>query len=278
MRLVRFEVEGATRVGMLRDGTIDELSATWSGVLQQFAGGVRAQPDTTGHTWEAEACVLRAPLADRPRPVYCMGLNYLAHDTEAGQSLGVSRPAKPVVFVKHFEAIADPDEPLVLDGQLSDQFDWEVELAVVIGRAGRGIEPGHVRDHVAGYTVLNDITARDLQRDHAQWFIGKNIDRSTPVGPWVTTADEIAYPPDLSLSLSVNGVEKQHARTSELIFDIDVIISTVSRYVELHIGDLFATGTPAGVGFTRNPPEFLHSGDLIVAEIERVGRLESWVA
>ena len=278
MRLVRFDAEGATRVGALRDGAIDELSATWTAVLEQFAGGVRAHPATTGRTWDAGECVLRAPLADRPRPVYCMGLNYLAHDTEAGQSLGVSRPAKPVVFVKQFEAIADPGEPLALDDQLSDQFDWEVELAVVIGRPGRGIEPGHVRDHVAGYTVLNDITARDLQRDHVQWFIGKNIDRSTPLGPWVTTADEIAYPPDLPLSLSVNGVEKQRARTSELIFDIDTIISTVSRYVELHIGDVFATGTPAGVGFTRTPPEFLHSGDLIVAEIERVGRLESRVA
>ncbi|MDQ2960846.1 MAG: fumarylacetoacetate hydrolase family protein [Candidatus Dormibacteraeota bacterium] len=278
MRLLRFDAEGAARVGAVSDGVITEFAGSWSDLLRQFSGGVAAHPTATGRTWDAGAVAVRAPLPDRPRPVFCLGINYVAHEAEAGQSLGVIRPSRPVVFVKHAEAIADPGEELVLDSRMSSEFDWEVELTVVIGRPGRDIAPERVRDHVAGYTVMNDVTARDLQHGHAQWFIGKNIERSTPVGPWVTTADEVAYPPDLVLSLAVNGVEKQHARTSELIFNIDTIVSTVSRYAELHTGDLFATGTPAGVGFTRTPPEFLRSGDVMVAEIEGIGRLTNGVA
>jgi 2-keto-4-pentenoate hydratase/2-oxohepta-3-ene-1,7-dioic acid hydratase in catechol pathway len=205
-------------------------------------------------------------------------MNYIAHEAEAGKTLGAPRPERPVVFDKQVEAMADPDEVVHLDSALSTEFDWEAELAVVIGRPGRNIAPELVRGHVAGYTVLNDVTARDLQRGHVQWFLGKNIHRSSPVGPWVATADEIAYPPDLELTMTVNGVEKQHARTSELIFDIDTFVSTVSRYVKLEVGDVFATGTPAGVGFTRTPPEFLRAGDVMVAEIESIGQLRNVVA
>ncbi len=278
MRLVRFSADGAARVGALAHGSITELAGTWTDVLEQFSGGTAVRPATTGPFWTAADCTLRAPLPNASRPIFCMGMNYVDHEAEAGQPLGAVAPAKPVVFVKQAEAMADPDEVLHLDGRLSEEFDWEVELAVIIGRPGRDIAPERVRDHIAGYTVLNDVTARDLQRGHVQWFIGKNIHRSSPIGPWVTTADEIAYPPDLALTLTVNGVEKQRARTSELIFDIDTFVSTLSRYVELQSGDVFATGTPAGVGFTRTPPEFLRSGDLMVAEIESIGRIENRVA
>ncbi len=278
MRLVRFDADGASGVGVLEDEAVSELAGTWEETLLLFSGGAAGRPSRTGRTWHLADVALRAPLPNSPRPIFCLGLNYRAHEAEAGKPLGVTLPTGPVVFVKHTDAIADPGETLHLDRGMSEEFDWEVELAVVIGRPGRDIAAERVRDHVAGYTVLNDVTARDLQRAHAQWFLGKNIHRSTPVGPHLTTADEIAYPPDLPISLEVNGVEKQRARTSELVFDIDAIVSTVSRYVELRTGDIFATGTPAGVGFTRTPPEFLRPGDVMVADIAGVGRLQSRVA
>ena len=276
MNLVKFSVDGMPKVGAASGGSIIELTGTWVDVLQQFSGGVAAQPAVAGRTWAEYT--LRAPLPDNPRPIFCLGMNYLAHEAEAGKPLGASRPLKPVVFDKQVEAMADPDTVVHLDSRLSAEFDWEAELAVIIGRPGRHILPERVRDHVAGYTVLNDVTARDLQRGHVQWFLGKNTHQSSPVGPWVTTADDIAYPPDLELTMSVNGVVKQRARTSELIFDIDTFVSTVSRHIQLEVGDVFATGTPAGVGFTRKPPEFLRSGDVMVAEIESIGKLRNRVA
>jgi 2-keto-4-pentenoate hydratase/2-oxohepta-3-ene-1,7-dioic acid hydratase in catechol pathway len=278
MRLVRFSADGARRIGVVIDDVVHELRGEWTDILEQCtAGSAPQQPARTAGTWPLDRCTLHAPLADAGRPIFCMGLNYRDHEAEAGRPLGLQPSVKPVVFVKQPEAMADPGEELNLDPRLSTEFDWEVELAVVLGKGGRDIPSDRVHEHVGGYTVLNDITARDLQRGHSQWFIGKNIHRSSPVGPWVVTADEITYPPDLLITLSVNGIEKQRARTSELIFDISAMVSTMSRYVELQPGDLFATGTPAGVGFTRTPPEFLHTNDVMVAEIERIGSLKNRV-
>jgi 2-keto-4-pentenoate hydratase/2-oxohepta-3-ene-1,7-dioic acid hydratase in catechol pathway len=278
MRLVKFNAAGLTRVGVLQNGSIDELPVSWRELLERVTGrGGRAGLPPAERTWAVEQCVLKAPLSDDGRPIFCLGLNYIDHEAEVGNTLGVQRPASPVVFAKQPEAMADPNEELLLDAALSKEFDWEVELAVIIGRGGRDIDPTRVADHIAGYSVLNDVTARDAQREHVQWFLGKNVHRSSPMGPWVTTADEIEYPPDLWLALSVNSVEKQRARTSELIFDVACIVSTVSRYVELQVGDVFATGTPAGVGFTRRPAEFLTSGDVMVAEIENIGALQNRV-
>jgi 2-keto-4-pentenoate hydratase/2-oxohepta-3-ene-1,7-dioic acid hydratase in catechol pathway len=278
MRLVRFSAGGDPRIGAVVDGSVAELAGSWSDVLLHFSGGGEpAEPATTGRVWALTDCTLQAPLPDRARPIFCLGLNYIDHENEASEPLGVLRSGRPVVFTKQPESIADPGEELTLDTALSREFDWEVELAVVIGRGGRDIDEAQVVEHIAGYTVLNDVTARDAQREHLQWFLGKNVHRSSPVGPWVTTADEIAFPPDLRLTLSVNGVEKQRARTTELIFGVAEVVSIVSRYVELQPGDLFATGTPAGVGFTRTPPEFLSAGDLMVAEIEGIGRLQNRV-
>jgi 2-keto-4-pentenoate hydratase/2-oxohepta-3-ene-1,7-dioic acid hydratase in catechol pathway len=279
MRLVKFNAAGVNRVGVWQNTHIDELEVSWRDLLELASGGGgRAALPTAERSWAVEDCTLKAPLSDDGRPIFCLGLNYLDHEAEAGSTLGVQHPTSPVVFVKQPEAIADPSEALGLDPRLSEEFDWEVELAVVIGRAGRDIEPGRVVDHVAGYSVLNDVTARDVQRRHVQWHLGKNVHRSSPLGPWVTTAGEIGYPPDLALTLSVNGVEKQRARTSDLIFNIDSVVSTVSRYVELHVGDIFATGTPSGVGFTRSPAEFLRTGDVVVAEIEGVGAIRNRVS
>ena len=148
---------------------------------------------------------------------------------------------------------------------------------MVLGCGGRHIQADRANEHIAGYTVVNDVTARDLQRDHVQWFTGKNVAGSTPVGPWVVTADEVGFPPVLSVSLTVNGVEKQRASTDRMIWGIGEFIALVSERVELRPGDLFATGTPSGVGFSRNPPEFLIPGDIVCADVERIGTLRNVV-
>jgi 2-keto-4-pentenoate hydratase/2-oxohepta-3-ene-1,7-dioic acid hydratase in catechol pathway len=175
------------------------------------------------------------------------------------------------MFVKLASAMAGPNATLCLEPSVSSQFDWEIELGVVIGRGGRAIAKHAVPDHVTGYTIVNDVTARDLQRRHVQWFIGKNVDTSSPIGPWITTLDEAGYPPALEMVLSVNGVEKQRVGTDQMIFDVPTVVSTVSDAIELQVGDVFATGTPSGVGFARQPPESLQSGDVIEASIEGLG-------
>ena len=233
MRLVRFHSAGQNRVGVRQDKSIEELAVSWREALERVTPGGARDALPVIRTWALEECAVKAPLADGGRPIYCLGLNYIDHGAEVGDSFGAQRPTSPVVFVKQPEAMADPHEQLFLDPALSREFDWEVELAVIIGRAGRDIAPQRVAEHIAGYSVLNDITARDAQREYGQWHLGKNVHRSSPFGPWVTTADEVAYPPDLWLTLAVNGVEKQRARTSELIFDIPTVVSTVSRYIEL---------------------------------------------
>jgi 2-keto-4-pentenoate hydratase/2-oxohepta-3-ene-1,7-dioic acid hydratase in catechol pathway len=275
MRLVRFEIEGSRRVGTVVDGQVLETAGGWGDLLTRCS--VPGVAEETGQSFPLEACTLLAPLPDTRRGLFCVGMNYVDHTSEAGKALNAERPDVPVVFLKAVDAVADPSAVLSLDPSISTEFDWEVELAVVIGRGGRRIDPRVVEEHIAGYTILNDITARDLQRRHVQWHLGKNVDRSSPLGPWVVTADEIEYPPDLEISLAVNGIVKQRARTSELVFDIAHLMSTVSRYIALQPGDIIATGTPAGVGFARRPPEFLRSGDLIEAHVEGIGTLRNIV-
>jgi 2-keto-4-pentenoate hydratase/2-oxohepta-3-ene-1,7-dioic acid hydratase in catechol pathway len=276
MRLVRFEIEGARRIGMVVDGQVLETAGGWDDLLARFSVP-GASAEQTGRSFPLEACKLLAPLPDTGRGLFCVGMNYVDHTSEAGKALNMERPDVPVVFLKAVDAVTDPGAVLSLDPAISTEFDWEVELAVVVGRGGRRIDPRLVEEHIAGYTILNDVTARDLQRRHMQWHLGKNVDRSSPLGPWVVTTDEIEYPPDVEISLSVNGIVKQRARTSELVFDVADLMSTVSRYIALQPGDIIATGTPAGVGFARTPPEFLRSGDLIEANIEGIGMLRNAV-
>lgn len=272
MRLVRFEIEGTCRIGKVVDGQVHEAAGEWDDLLTSWSVP-GATVEETGASFPFEACTLLAPLPDTRRGLFCVGMNYSDHTSEAGKALRAERSDVPIVFLKTVDAVADPGSRLSLDVSTSTEFDWEVELAVIIGRGGRHIDPRLVEEHIAGYTILNDITARDVQRRHVQWHLGKNVDRSSPLGPWVVTADEIDYPPDLEISLSVNGTVKQRARTSELVFDIADLMSTVSAYISLQPGDIIATGTPAGVGFARTPPEFLRSGDVIEANIEGIGTL-----
>ncbi len=276
MRLARLQAEGAVRVAVADGPEWVEIDLTWPAALAasgQVAGLLDA---ASGRRWAPEQVMILAPVEETSRGMFCIGMNYRAHVQETTGSLGPNAK-RPAVFLKLASSIIGPDESFPTDGRVSKEFDWEVELGVVIGRGGRSIPVNRVHEHIAGYTIVNDVTARDLQRDHVQWFMGKNVEGSTPVGPWVVTSDEIAFPPALAISLSVNGVEKQRSRTDQLVCSVADFVSMVSNCIPLVSGDVFATGTPAGVGFSRHPPEFLHHGDKVRAEIEGIGVLTNVV-
>ncbi|MGD0084689.1 MAG: fumarylacetoacetate hydrolase family protein [Acidimicrobiales bacterium] len=279
MRLTRFRVPevAGVAVAVLRDDVLFEVAESWVDALRQSVGLSPGGLTETGRSRPVADCELLAPLPDDGRGVICTGMNYLQHDAEARGLLQTAPSDYPVFFLKLGASMADPFADLPLDPSISAEFDWEIELGVVIGKAGRHIHRDEVSDYVAGYTIVNDITARDLQRQHVQWFIGKNVSASSPIGPWVTTLDEIGFPPDIQLSLTVNGIEKQSAKTTDMLFDVPTLISTASRTVALRPGDVFATGTPAGVGFARHPAEFLRPGDVVEAQIEGVGSIRSTV-
>ncbi|MBV9148251.1 MAG: fumarylacetoacetate hydrolase family protein [Candidatus Eremiobacteraeota bacterium] len=222
---------------------------------------------------------LRAPVVPC-KNVFCVGRNYLEHAQEGARAFGrqVKTRDVPEFFTKAVTAIADPNATLKFSSHLSQEYDWEGELAIVIGKAGRDIADADAGDHIFGYTCLNDITARNLQRAHGQWFKGKSLDQSCPLGPWIVTPEEIGDAQDLKLEVRVNGVSKQAASTATMIFPITRIIAELSRGLTLEPADVIATGTPAGVGFARTPPEFFHDGDRVEVEIERIGNLRNTIA
>jgi 2-keto-4-pentenoate hydratase/2-oxohepta-3-ene-1,7-dioic acid hydratase in catechol pathway len=216
-----------------------------------------------------------APL-DPPRGnVIAIGLNYAKHADETARTGGTGAQP-PTVFTKAITTIAGPYDDIPIDPAVSDQMDWEVELGVVIGRAGVNIAREDALDHVFGYTVINDISARDIQNGWGgQFFKGKSLDSACPSGPWVVTRDEVPDPQSLNLRLTVNGNVKQDASTAGMINAVDAIISWVSFGMTLPAGTLIATGTPEGVGFVRTPPEFIQVGDVVEAEVQGIGKLRN---
>jgi acylpyruvate hydrolase len=219
---------------------------------------------------------LLAPITPTSR-IFCAGINYHEHQRESADVFVASTPKEPIVFLKTAAAIAAPNADLPLSATVSQRFDWEAELGVVIGAPARAVDSDRAWDVVAGYTVVNDISARDLQTAHVQWFLGKNVAQATPVGPWIASVSEVGTDPDLEIRLLVDGVLKQEGRSSEMIFDIPRLISTISRVTPLLPGDVIATGTPSGVGFKRTPPEYLKSSQVIEVTVERVGTIRNMV-
>ncbi len=186
------------------------------------------------------------------------------------------RPCKTrLFFTKATTTINGPHSKIVIDPAVSTEIDWEVELAVIIGKAGKNIREADALSHVFGYTVLNDVSARDIQSRHKQFFKGKSIDGYCPIGPWIVTADEIPDPQQLTVRLRVNGVTRQQDSTSNMLFGVRSIIAILSLGMTLEAGDIIATGTPSGVGFARNPPEFLQPGDVMETEVEGIGTLRN---
>ena len=225
----------------------------------------------------ASEVALLAPIPHPVRNVYCVGRNYLDHVKEGYQATGrePELPEVPQFFTKATHAVNAPNGDVRLDPGVTRRFDYEVELAVIIGRPGRDIAKEHALGHVFGYAVANDFTARDLQRRHQQWFKGKSLDTTFPFGPWIVDAEEIGDPANLELSLTVNGEERQRARVSQMIFDIPTLIASLSAGLTLEAGDIVSTGTPAGVGFAMDPPRYLRGGDIVVSSIDRIGTLRN---
>lgn len=220
---------------------------------------------------------LLAPIPRPARNVVCVGLNYADHVAESKSVAGSDAPAYPVFFTKPPSCVIGPGAEIPWHGHVSTAIDWEVELAVIIGREGRDIPEARALDYVFGYTVANDVTARDLQQRHGQWYKGKGLDGFCPLGPWVVTADEIGDPQRLDIGLSVNGVRKQQSNTSRQIFPVARLIAEWSAGMTLFAGDILLTGTPSGVGIGRTPPEFLKPGDVVEAEVQGIGILRNTV-
>jgi 2-keto-4-pentenoate hydratase/2-oxohepta-3-ene-1,7-dioic acid hydratase in catechol pathway len=234
---------------------------------------------------EDEAKALWIPISDVellapiPRPaknVMCIGKNYAEHAIEMGSADDI--PEHMMVFTKPPTAVIGPDKTIPSHSEITDQLDYEGELAVIIGRKGTGIAKEDAMDYVFGYTILNDVTARDLQSRHKQYFLGKGLDGSAPMGPWIVTKDEIPHHGNLDIQTKVNGEIRQDSNTKHLIFPIEQLIADLSKGMTLEPGDIIATGTPAGVGKGFKPPKFLKPGDTIEITIEGIGVLKNTVS
>ena len=233
-------------------------------------------------THDLSAIQLLAPIPRPRRNIFCVGKNYFDHAKEFGTSgfdsstskPGDEIPKDPIIFTKPPESVIGPGANIVIPQQVSNAVDYEVELTVIIGKGGKGITQVNAMQHVWAYTAINDVTARDWQQRHKQWFLGKSFDTFCPMGPWVVTADELDVN-DISVKCWVNQELRQSSNSKDLIFNIPKLIETISAGITLYPGDIIATGTPAGVGLGFKPPKYLAPGDIVKLEIGGVGVLEN---
>lgn len=255
-------------------GDMSQLIAEWEKIKDII------NPTTEGYS--LENVTVEVPLQAR-RNVFCVGKNYHEHAAEFSKS-GFDHSAKAdevlpeyaVIFTKTPETLIANHQVIPLHEKVTSQLDYEAELGVIIGKAGKGITRAEALEHVWGYTVINDVTARDLQKNHRQWFIGKSLDGLGPIGPCIATADEVNLS-DAKIQCWVNGELRQNANLKDLVFDVPALIETLSAGIELKPGDIISTGTPAGVGIGFAPPKFLQAGDVVRIEIEGIGVLENSV-
>ncbi len=283
MKFITFSRGGVEAPGAwLGDGKVVDLTPVAPTLLALIEGGAAALAKAADVAGSAPAIAagevqLLAPIPRTRKNVFCVGRNYVDHVAEGARAMGLQQklPEVPQFFTKAPTAINAPGAPVRLDSRLTKLLDYEVELAVVIGTTGRDIPAERAYDHVFGYTIANDVTARDLQRRHDQWFKGKSLDTTLPLGPWIIDKAEIGDPTTLELSLTVNGQERQRSKASMMIFDIPAIIASLSAGMTLEAGDIIATGTPSGVGFAMDPPQGLKDGDVVIARIDRIGELMS---
>ncbi|MHC4201019.1 MAG: fumarylacetoacetate hydrolase family protein [Planctomycetota bacterium] len=281
MRFVRFGEAGRERPGVLTgdgaDGILD-LSTMVADLDRRFwgEGGVEfvaRELDSGGLAGLARAdrdSVRIGPPVARPGKIVCIGLNYMEHiDEQEG-----AKPKVPMLFSKAVTAVVGPNDSIVLPRE-EKTTDWEVELAVVIGRRARRVSAGDAMGHVAGFTILNDVSERGPQKSEGQFHRAKSFDTFAPLGPWVATPDEVGDPQALDLWLEVNGTRMQEANTRQMIHSVAELIEFISRNVTLEPGDIVSTGTPSGVGFFRDPPVFLKAGDVVEAHVEKLGHQRS---
>lgn len=290
MRLITFESESGPSLGVLPElKRGDDHFAilpglTMRSLIEQGERGLDlARRALQGSRQPLSSVRLMAPIPEPRRNVFCLGWNYAEHSREAAEARGKlspkeqKLPERPIFFTKLGTTVNAPEGEIPLDTRVTTQLDWEVELGVILGRDGKNISREAAMGHVFGYTIINDISAREVQVSHGgQFFKGKSLDGTCPMGPWIVTADELD-PRDLALRCRVNGILKQEGRTSDMIFDISSTLEWLSRGTTLLAGDIIASGTPSGVGFARNPPEFLQDGDEVECEIEGIGLLRNCV-
>jgi 2-keto-4-pentenoate hydratase/2-oxohepta-3-ene-1,7-dioic acid hydratase in catechol pathway len=303
MRYATFSLSNdpTQRIGVVRENRMVDLQklvgSRWAGPfpasLQEF---IQAGPEAWGRMEQliGESALrnlppeaspppleihLHAPIPRPAKNIVCLGANYAAHMEESARARKreVKLPPVPVFFTKAPGSVNGPFDPIPWDPDLTSELDWEAELAFVLGAGGKDIPRSRALEHVFGYTILNDVTARDLQQKHYQWFKGKSLDGYCPMGPHLVTADEFGDPQKKQLSLKVNGVVKQSASTADMIFSIPAIIESLSHGMTLEAGDIISTGTPEGVGLGRIPPEYLKEGDWVETEIEGIGVLRNQV-
>ncbi len=290
MRFATVEYKGKTFVGSVdKAGDVTPVVTRAGAPVSDLMEIVRHQGrfdslySVKGEKVALSAVKVRAPLMPL-RNIMCVGKNYREHAKEftasgfdsSASSAADAIPTPPIIFTKMPQSVIGPDEAILFPTGVSEQLDYEAELAVIIGKGGRGIPLASTMAHVWGYTIVNDVTARDLQAKHKQWFLGKSMDTFAPMGPCCVTADEL----DLAtggIKCWVNGELRQDAKFADLIFDVPTLIATISAGMTLMPGDIIATGTPVGVGIGFKPPRFLARGDTIAMEVEGIGRLSNTV-
>jgi len=285
VKLVTYQHAGRAALGLVRDNVIVDLTAVAPDMLSLIERGpaalarVREILTVASDTAPLEGARLLAPIPTPRRNVMCLGKNYAEHARESQEARGERTAAieYPVVFTKATTSVNGPFDDVPVDDAVSAEMDYEAELAFIIGRAARHVGRADAMDYVFGYTVLNDVTARDIQNRHKQFFLGKSLDGCCPIGPWIVTADEIADPHALRVTCHLNGELRQDSATERMTFDIPAIIETLSRTMTLLPGDIIATGTPSGVGFARKPPVFLRPGDVVECAIEGLGAIRNRV-
>lgn len=282
MRLGTFSFNGRIQPGAVRDEYVVPLTSVAADLFTLIQAGPHAWGDAQRAIESARERIplaqvsLLAPIPKPPKNIFCVGRNYYEHAQESARARQ-ELAGPPTIFTKAPTTVNSPYGEIVIDPDVSLEIDWEVELAVIIGKRGRKIKGADALNYVFGYTVLNDVTARDLQTRTGQWHIGKSVDGYCPMGPWIVTKDEIPDSHNLNLICRVNGVVKQDDNTRNMMNDVATIIENLSRTLTLEAGDIIATGTPPGVGFARKPPEFLKPGDVLESEVEKIGVLRNRV-
>ncbi|MEK5323261.1 fumarylacetoacetate hydrolase family protein [Aeribacillus sp. FSL M8-0254] len=307
MKLITFTEQGVTRIGAIEDGKVIDLHAAFEKKLesegklrfkqiaeayvpQDMNGFLQGGKESLDYAKEAVAFALKhetykgkqlvfskedvkveAPVPS-PGKMICVGHNYREHILEMGREI----PPYPVVFAKFANTVIGPEDDIP-HYPISDQLDYEAEFAFVIGKRARNVSQAEALDYVAGYTIVNDVTYRDLQRRTLQWLQGKTVDGSAPMGPWLVTTDELSDPSGLEVVLTVNGEERQRSNTKNLVFSVQYLVEFLSGLMTLEPGDVILTGTPGGVGVARDPQVFLKDGDVVRIEIDGIGALENKV-
>jgi 2-keto-4-pentenoate hydratase/2-oxohepta-3-ene-1,7-dioic acid hydratase in catechol pathway len=296
MRYLTFSTatDPTPRLGVLRDGRIIDVRSLPAGpnalppaTLLDLVGrgpdgwtecrNLMGASTGAATSYRTDEVRWHAPVPRPAKNVFCVGRNFLTHIEEGARTRGeaVKVPTAPVFFTKAPTAVIGPQDDVPWDRTATKEVDWEAELGVIVGVTGRNIARASALDHVFGYTVINDISARDLQKSHFQFFKGKSLDGFCPIGPVVVTPEEFGDPQSKRVLLRVNGVVKQDGNTRAMIFPVDELIASLSHGLTLEAGDIIACGTPDGVGFARTPPEFLRDGDIMETEVEGIGTMRN---